>query len=207
MRFRKFSSALLLCASAFAFASCGSKNENASEAVSRNLGKSVTADIYNNKRFFIGKATLTQAAHGVLVQIVADSLTPGKHGMHFHERGLCEDHADGFHNAGGHIMPGGKPHGFLHPKGPHEGNLPNLIADENGFARTEIYTQSLYLFPEPNGKPAIIDKDGSALIIHAKPDDHFTQPIGGSGERVGCAVFNTDTAVIPSSLPKTPKKK
>jgi Cu-Zn family superoxide dismutase len=33
------------------------------------------------------------------------------------------------------------------------------------------------------------DGDGSALVIHANPDDHMTQPIGGSGPRVACAVI------------------
>ena len=31
--------------------------------------------------------------------------------------------------------------------------------------------------------------DGSALVIHAAADDHQTQPIGGAGARVACAVI------------------
>jgi Cu-Zn family superoxide dismutase len=33
------------------------------------------------------------------------------------------------------------------------------------------------------------DADGSALVIHAAADDQTTQPIGGAGERVACAVI------------------
>jgi len=31
-----------------------------------------------------------------------------------------------------------------------------------------------------------MDKDGSALVIHANPDDYKTQPIGGAGARIVC---------------------
>ena len=30
--------------------------------------------------------------------------------------------------------------------------------------------------------------DGSALIIHAKPDDYKTDPSGDSGDRIACSV-------------------
>ncbi|MCC7268527.1 MAG: superoxide dismutase family protein, partial [Caulobacteraceae bacterium] len=33
------------------------------------------------------------------------------------------------------------------------------------------------------------DADGSAIVIHAKADDHQSQPIGGAGERVACGVI------------------
>ncbi len=155
---------------------------------SKNLGKEYKVDIFNNKNFFVGKITFTQASHGVLLDIVADGLTPGKHGMHFHEIGHC-DHKDSFKKAGEHIMPSGLPHGFLNPQGPHEGNLPNLIVDATGSVRVELYTDAVNLFPEENGKPALSDHNGSALIIHEKADDHFTQPIGNSGDRVACALI------------------
>ena len=37
--------------------------------------------------------------------------------------------------------------------------------------------------------PALMDADGAALVIHANPDDYRTQPIGGAGDRVACAVI------------------
>jgi Cu-Zn family superoxide dismutase len=33
------------------------------------------------------------------------------------------------------------------------------------------------------------DADGSALIVHANQDDHVSQPIGGAGARIACAVI------------------
>jgi Cu-Zn family superoxide dismutase len=38
-------------------------------------------------------------------------------------------------------------------------------------------------------KPSLLDSNGSALVIHAKPDDYTTQPIGGAGDRVACGVI------------------
>jgi superoxide dismutase, Cu-Zn family len=37
------------------------------------------------------------------------------------------------------------------------------------------------------GKINLLDGDGTAVVFHAAPDDHMTQPIGGAGARVGCA--------------------
>jgi Cu-Zn family superoxide dismutase len=42
------------------------------------------------------------------------------------------------------------------------------------------------------GAGKVLDEDGSTLVIHANPDDDFTQPIGGSGGRIACGVITTD---------------
>ena len=34
----------------------------------------------------------------------------------------------------------------------------------------------------------LLDADGSAIVVHASPDDHKSQPIGGAGARVACGV-------------------
>jgi len=33
------------------------------------------------------------------------------------------------------------------------------------------------------------DSDGSALVVHAQPDDNKTDPSGNSGDRIACAVI------------------
>ncbi len=35
----------------------------------------------------------------------------------------------------------------------------------------------------------LLDKDGSALVIHAGPDDYKTDPAGNAGDRIACGVI------------------
>lgn len=144
-----------------------------------------TTMIINNDGDAIGSATFLQGPRGVLMTLQVSDLPPGKHGMHFHSVGSCTP-LDSFADASGHIMPTMLPHGFFHPDGPHEGNLPNLIVREDGTAEVEIYTNLVML---DQGDAAVLDEDGSTLMIHINEDDHFTQPIGGSGPRIGCGVI------------------
>ena len=64
----------------------------------------------------------------------------------------------------------------------------NLYVMANGIAQAETYNTMVSLSGQ-YGAPALLDADGSALLIHENPDDYKTQPIGGSGGRVACAVF------------------
>lgn len=150
------------------------------------IGEKAVSTMINNKGEQIGEAIYVQGNQGVVIEVNVSGLSPGKHGMHFHEKGICTDIKD-FKMAKGHIMPGGKPHGYLNPEGPHEGNLPNLIVGKDGTAHVELYTELVSLKGR-GGKPALLDLDGSALMIHKNPDDHTTQPIGGSGDRIACGV-------------------
>lgn len=143
------------------------------------------ARIINNDGKKIGDVYAKQGTEGVVLRLHVTGLTPGIHGMHFHNIGDCTNHKN-FKSAGDHIDPQPKPHGFFHPKGPHEGNLPNLIVDESGKANVELYSQMISI---KNGETALLDDDGSALVIHDKADDHLSQPIGGSGGRMACGVF------------------
>lgn len=144
----------------------------------------IVGALYGNDNKEIGFVILKQGTEGVLIRIQVKGLTPGKHGMHFHRVGDCSDHKH-FKKAGAHVDPHGKPHGFLNPNGPHEGNLPNLIVHADGTADVELYSQMVSL---KDGESALLDEDGSTLIIHTNTDDHTSQPIGGAGARVACAV-------------------
>lgn len=146
---------------------------------------SLEYSLINNSKVEIGKLKLRQGTEGILINIKINpgSLEPGYHGMHFHEVADCSD-AKTFQTAKGHVIFHGKPHGFLNPKGPHAGNLPNLIVGKDGGVEVELYSQLLSLKGEADG---LLDSNGSSLIIHENIDDHLSQPIGGAGGRVACA--------------------
>ena len=114
-----------------------------------------------------------------IVRIEAKGLTPGWHGLHLHEKGDCSK-AD-FTSAGGHVHGAGdRVHGLLNPNGNETGDLPNLWVAADGSGGMEAFSSTLTM-------AALRDADGSALVIHANPDDHMAQPIGGAGARVACA--------------------
>lgn len=144
------------------------------------------ADIKGADGKSIGTATLTQAPRGVLLKIEAKGLTPGWHGLHFHEKGDCG--TPDFKSAGAHVHSTAEVvHGLLNPKGNDNGDLPNLYAAADGSAVTEVFSTLVSLKGEGR-RPALLDADGSAIVIHASPDDHTSQPIGGAGARSACGV-------------------
>ena len=96
---------------------------------------------------------------------------------------LRADMAAGFKKSGSHTGHGsGVEHGLLNPKGPESGDLPNIYAAADGAAKAEVFIAGMKLID-------IVDADGTAVIIHAKVDDHVSQPIGGAGDRVACGVI------------------
>lgn len=135
----------------------------------------------------LGRATLTQGPRGVLARIEARGLTPGWHGLHFHEKGDCSS-AD-FKSAGAHVH-GATPavHGLLAEGGDEAGDLPNLHVGADGTGAAEVFTD-LVTLTGGDSRPALLDADGAAIVIHAAPDDHVSQPIGGAGARVACGVI------------------
>jgi Cu-Zn family superoxide dismutase len=134
-----------------------------------------------------GTVTVSAAPKGVVLKIEAKGLTPGWHGIHFHEKGSCADPK--FTSAGSHVH-NAKPvvHGLLNPNANDSGDLPNIFADSTGSATAEIYS-TLVSFKGGSAMPSLLDADGSAVAIHANADDHTSQPIGGAGDRVACAVI------------------
>jgi len=145
-----------------------------------------SADVLDNKGKPVGAIDVTQGPHGVVLRIMLrpGALSPGWHGVHLHEVGDCSD-TEKFMRSKGHINPGAAEHGFLNPKGPHPADLPNIYAYADGSAQAEMLVNGVSL---SGSGIALMDADGSALVVHASPDDHMTQPIGGAGARVACAV-------------------
>ena len=146
---------------------------------------SLSVEIVGGDGGSIGSLTVSEATHGALlnVQISAGGLTPGVHGMHLHAVANCSD-VGKFKLSTGHINSSDSAHGLLNSKGPDNADLPNLIVHADGSANVEIFTAGVSL---KAGDVPLLDGDGSALVIHANPDDHMTQPIGGAGPRVACA--------------------
>lgn len=141
----------------------------------------VTTELKNSAGQAMGSVTLTQGPKGVVMRVEAKGLTPGWHGLHFHEKADCSK--SDFTSAGGHTHGGGeRVHGLLNPEANETGDLPNLYAGADGAGAAEVYTTLTSL-------KALRDADGSAVVIHANADDHKTQPIGGAGARVACAVI------------------
>jgi Cu-Zn family superoxide dismutase len=124
----------------------------------------------------------------VEIDISVSGLTPGAHGIHLHAVGKCE--APGFTTAGGHFDPGPASNpdpDMNHPF--HMGDLPNIVADATGKAQMVAMTTRVRLTAGP---VSVFDADGTAIIIHANPDQGIT---GGArsgvsgGPRVACGVI------------------
>lgn len=146
-----------------------------------------SAEIIDRQGQVIGTATLTDGPHGMLVHVSAKGLPPGPKAIHIHSVGTCDDPAEGFVASKGHLNPHGKEHGLMNPAGPDAGDLPNLFVHADGTAEAEMFTMLASLNGQGN-RPALLDEDGAALVIHENRDDHVTQPIGGAGARIACAL-------------------
>ena len=138
----------------------------------------------------IGSAEFRSANQGVAVRIRVSGLSAGSHGVHIHAVGTCDGATTvAFSSAGGHFNPTSKQHGRLNPAGPHVGDLPNIVVDASGNGTLEATSESLTL---TDGQTAILDADGSAVIVHANQDDERTDTgpsgPGNSGARVACGV-------------------
>jgi Cu-Zn family superoxide dismutase len=147
-------------------------------------GITARADIRNANDQSVGTATFTELARGVRIVVRTQALPPGPHGLHIHEVGKCESPA--FTTAGGHFNPEKKPHGTLNPAGPHAGDLPNITIGPDGTGWLEAIASRMTL---GRGPLSLFDADGSAVVIHAAPDDYKTDPTGNSGDRIACGVI------------------
>jgi Cu-Zn family superoxide dismutase len=126
-----------------------------------------------------GTVTFTKA--GDDVEVVADiqNLSPGKHGLHIHEKGDCS--AADASSAGAHFNPTHQHHDG--PVGPdrHVGDFGNIEADKSGKGHL-VWKGKLDL----SGENSII---GKSVVVHEKEDDLKTDPSGNSGARFGCGVI------------------
>ena len=132
----------------------------------------------------VGTATLVEARGGVQVAVKAQGLTPGTHGIHVHAVGKCDDPE--FKSAGPHFNPAAKKHGMKNPGGHHSGDLPNLVVGADGKGELKGILEGATL---GEGPASLLGPQGTALVVHASPDDEISDPAGNSGARIACGVI------------------
>ncbi|WP_109529001.1 MULTISPECIES: superoxide dismutase[Cu-Zn] [Nocardia] len=147
----------------------------------------------------VATATITASGDHLQVQVEANGLRPGFHGLHIHSVGKCEANsvaptgggAGDFLSAGGHLQVGSA---NSHPA---SGDLTSLEVRSDGMGTLVTTTDSVTL----------ADIKGKALIIHADADnfgnipnryvradgvagpDDTTLATGDAGGRVACGVI------------------
>jgi len=126
----------------------------------------------------------------VKVRVTGHGLPPGFHGMHIHAVGACE--APSFMSAGGHLKNEGTSHSD------HTGDLTSLYVKSDGTVSVRFETDRF-------GLDTLRDMDGSAVMIHALPDnfgnipsryspsgpDQITRDTGDSGARIACGTISS----------------
>lgn len=169
-----------------------------SAVASAHAQQSASASFIDVSGKTIGRATLTQTPGGVLIDIDLAGVAPGEHGFHIHAVGRC-DAADGFKSAGDHFAPRSRQHGYHVAGGPHGGDMPSQFAAADGRLRAHVVNPGVTLGA---GVASVFDGNGSALVLHAKPDDYRSQPSGDAGDRIACAVIERAAAgPAPASAP------
>ena len=129
-----------------------------------------------------GVATFAETTEGLKVSVEITGAPSGKHGLHIHENGSCDDQGMA---AGSHFNPDKVPHGLLAKDGvehAHAGDLGNIEISPEGTGKYEATLPHLKLQDKKYGV------EGRAIVLHEKEDD-FGQPTGNAGGRIGCGVI------------------
>lgn len=186
-------SATLLVTTAGTAWATGGDNHDDHDDRGKSLEKVRMYDVDGDR---IGTVWMYQKRHTVVITADLDSLTPGFHGFHVHAVGVCDpDAPDGpFTTAGGHYTGGSTSHDD------HAGDMPSLLVTDKGDARLAFVTDRFTL-------DDLRDEDGSAVMVHAGPDnfaniptryqvggvpgpDATTLATGDAGSRAACGVLD-----------------
>jgi Cu-Zn family superoxide dismutase len=158
-------------------------------AVARDDGSptAATADLVGPTGDALGTVRLSERDGRINVAARVEGIEPGFHGFHVHAVASCI--GPDFASAGGHLNPAAA----SHPE--HAGDMPVLLVDEDGTAQASFRTDRFRIAD-------LFGRDGSAIIVHAAPDnyanipkdrydpdpDAMTLATGDSGGRVACGV-------------------
>lgn len=165
-----------LTGTAMVLAACGSGSFVPEDA---------TFPIMDTKSDQIGTLVITTLKDGgVELNVAISELEPGSRAMHIHETGSCV--GPDFKSAGGHYNPASVAHGQVED-GPHAGDMMNVEVGADGMGRFTVINENVSL--RGGERPALMDSDGSALVIHGGADDYKSQPSGAAGPRVACAAI------------------
>jgi len=160
-----------------------------------------TAILMDTQGRNVGTVSVENDENGATeVTIRSTALPPGFHGVHIHDKGVCDpksiDPATGspFFSAGPHLGSG--------PHPGHTGDLPDLLVRGDGVGRVSFVTDRFRV-------EDLLSGDGSSIVVHAKPDNQANVPdryrrsgtagpdaetlkAGDSGGRIACGVFRRD---------------
>ena len=158
-----------------------------SYATAQQNKNAVTVELKNGQGESVGTATLTamNKRGGVRIKLNVKNLTPGQHGIHFHQMAKCE--GPNFESAGAHFNPDSKMHGLKNPKGPHAGDMLNFVVNKDGTSKVTLSDVRVNLGTDAR---SLYSNGGTSLVIHEKADDLKTDPSGNSGARIGCGVIS-----------------
>ena len=159
-------------------------------AVCDTLKAHAVADFVGTNGSTIGHADFSQTSHGVLIEIELHGLTPGPHAVHVDSVGICDSRKQ-FSSAGSHLSLEPRAHGYFARGGPHEGDLPNQFAAQDGSVHATTISNAFTL---GNGTKSIFGRQGASIVLDAAADDYWSQPAGNSGRRVACGVIKRTIA-------------
>ncbi len=131
----------------------------------------------------VGRAIFTATPSGALLDLTLTAAQPGVHALHIHAVGKCE--GPDFKSAGPDFNPDRTKHGIMNPEGPHAGDLPNIHVPADGKLEVEVLNPVVTISQEA----ALLDTDGSSIVIHANADDYQTDPEGNAGAGIACGVI------------------